>query len=73
MIKDLRNGEIISKFPHYGKHDLGGSRYGYLVLTKDLRVLYFYLSNYNESSEIEFEDVTNNFEIMDYEHTRSSN
>jgi hypothetical protein len=59
-IRDLRNGKIINDFPDYGKHDLSGSSYGSLIVTKNNRVLYFF----SYSDDIQFEDVTQHFEFV---------
>lgn len=59
-IKDKRNGEIYSELPCYSKHDFYGSHYGYLCLTRDNKVLYFY----HTDERVEFSDVTEYFEFL---------
>ena len=52
--------EEIYDFPAYGKHF--NSQYGYLILTIDLRVI-FVSSNHIDG--VQFEDVTNDYHIME--------
>lgn len=52
--------EEIKDFPTYGKYY--NSRYGYLVLTIDLKVIFFYC-DYN-TNELYYEDVTEDYNIM---------
>lgn len=44
----------ISSLPHYTKSS--GGLYGWIVLTRDLRVLFFY-------DGVDYDDVTNEFNI----------
>lgn len=61
-IKNRNSLEIFSVFPTYGKHSIGGADYGYLVVTNELRVLYFYADYSGGYTSVEYSDVTDNFE-----------
>jgi hypothetical protein len=61
-ITDTRNGTEydVNDLPNYGKHDFleADSPYGYITLTQDLKVMYFYSDGLNEASNC---DVTKHF------------
>jgi hypothetical protein len=52
MIEHKNSGEIIDSFPKYGKHYM--SMYGYIVLTADKKVLFFY----QVEDSMTYEDLT---------------
>ena len=63
-IQDKRTGEKFDKFPNYGKHDIDGNHYGYLILTSDNRVFYFYLVKDDQiGNDISYDDVSHLFDI----------
>lgn len=64
-IVDIRNGEQYDTFPIYGKHDFSGSHYGYITVTHEMKVLYFYISYSSEGDypELMCSDVTEYFEF----------
>lgn len=49
----------VEELPIYVKHNVGGSHYGWLILTRDLRVFIFYAIE----DGVECEDVTHQFNI----------
>lgn len=53
------NGEEVTHFPNYGKHN-HVVHYGYLVLTNNLQVLFFY----HNDDEISLENVTHEYHIV---------
>jgi len=63
-IRHKNSREEIGDFPAYGKHY--NSIYGYLVLTIDKRVIFFYYdySKLSDSNELYYEDVTDDYEII---------
>lgn len=64
-IQDKRTNEKFSEFPNYGKHDIGGNHYGYLIVTPDNRVFYFYLVKDDQiGSDISYDDVSHLFDII---------
>lgn len=64
-LEDKRNGEYIHNLPNYGKHDINGNHYGYLLIDSNKKVLYFYLvSDAEIGDSIQYEDVTDKFIIL---------
>ena len=63
-IQHKYNKKIIEKFPSYGKYYY--SIYGYLIVTCDNRVLFFYPMSEAVKIEntIEVEDITNEYIII---------
>jgi hypothetical protein len=61
-IRDKRTNEVysLSQFPLFAKWDIGGTHYGYVVITAELKVYYIFMSN----DELECNDVSDLFEIL---------
>lgn len=61
-IRHKNSGEIISSFPSLTKRF---SIYGFVVLTYDLRIQFYYSNN----DEEHFEDITDEYEIINQNNT----
>ena len=57
-IEHKNSGEIFDEFPVYGKHN-HTAHYGYLVVTDDLEVLFFYICD----EMVAYQNVTEYYNI----------